>query len=83
MPLRLLTGSRVLAVRVANKTPIFKGHFGGLDTPGFVYDTAFAETREHVEYPRPPVELAATERTLAVPETGEKVSKRSLDVHNH
>ena len=82
MPLEL-TGSRPLGVHVANKTLCSKGHFGGLDTPGFVYDTAsFAETREHVEYPRPPVELAATERTLAVPETGEKVSKRSLDVHN-
>jgi len=61
-----------------------KNSFGGLDHRGLVYETAsFVGTREHVECPRPPVELAATERTLLVPERSHnKGSERSLEISN-
>ncbi|KAL2127209.1 hypothetical protein VTI74DRAFT_11105 [Chaetomium olivicolor] len=60
---------------------VSRSHFGGLETPGLFYETAsFAERREHVEQPRAPVELAATERTFPRPESAKKGSKGSLNI---
>ncbi|KAK4237234.1 hypothetical protein C8A03DRAFT_16216 [Achaetomium macrosporum] len=50
-----------------------RSHFGGMDTPGLVYETAsFATTREHTEQLRPLAELAATEKVLLTPGKGSK-----------
>jgi hypothetical protein len=62
----------------SNSPLILKSHFGGMDTPGLVYEAAFAATREHSEQPRPPAELAATEKVVSTPEKSSKGSEQAL-----
>lgn len=72
-----------LSASSTDEALVAQGHFGGLDTPGLAYDTSsFGEIAELVEPPRPPIELAATERSLAVPGSSNKNPKKSLELFN-
>jgi hypothetical protein len=52
-----------------------------VDPPGLVYETAssFGGAREHAEHPRLPIELAANERALTVPGSGDKGLGRATE----
>ncbi|AEO67779.1 uncharacterized protein THITE_2050653 [Thermothielavioides terrestris NRRL 8126] len=67
------------AVGWVRKIPMMsRNHFASVDTPGLIYETSsLGGTRELLDQPRPPIELAATERTLTVGD-GYEASKKLL-----
>jgi hypothetical protein len=56
--------------------------FGVVDTPGLVYEATSIGAREHAEYARLPIELAADERALAVSGRVDKGLGRSTETSN-